>query len=87
MGLPQKLITHLGPIQGGWPRGADGNSVPFQVGGFTCGPRPGTVTFATLGLSKVSLLSRATGKAGAAIRCSTTTTDIPFEWTILSLPF
>src|SRR2546430_12527269 len=62
MGLPQHLEAFLGPIQGGWSRDIDGHPLPFQVVDFARGPRSHTVTFATLGLSKIPLRSRATGK-------------------------
>jgi Suppressor of fused protein (SUFU) len=55
VGLPQHLEEFLGPIQGGWSQDADGRKVPFAVVDFAGGPRPGTATFSTLGLSKTPM--------------------------------
>jgi hypothetical protein len=62
MSLPQHLEKFLGTIQGGWSHDADGRKMPFNVVEFAGGPRPNTVTFSTLGLSKTPLRSRTTGK-------------------------
>jgi hypothetical protein len=62
MNLPEHLEKFLGTIETGWPRDADGRKMPFQVALFARGPRAGTVTFSTLGLSKTPLHSRASGK-------------------------
>jgi len=62
MSLPQHLEKYLGTIQGGWSQDADGGKMPFQVVEFERGPRPDTVAFSTLGLSKTPLHSSATGK-------------------------
>ncbi len=55
MGLPEHLEAFLGTIRGGWSKDADGRKVPFSVAEFPNGPRPGMVTFSTLGLSKIPL--------------------------------
>ncbi len=62
MSLPQHLEKYLGTIRSGWSQDADGRKVPFSVVDFAQGPRPKTVTFSTLGLSKTPLHSRTTGK-------------------------
>ena len=61
MGLPQHLEKFLGPIQGGWSHDADGRKMPFAVVDFAGGPRPGTATFSTLGLSKIPLHAQMEG--------------------------
>ena len=55
MGLPDHLERFLGTIRGGWTTDADGRKMPFNVAEFPNGPRSDTVTFSTLGLSKVPL--------------------------------
>lgn len=56
------LIAHverfLGRIEEGWSRDADGKPLPFQIVR-TRGPTASSVAFSTLGLSNVSLQSRA----------------------------
>jgi hypothetical protein len=42
----------LGEIELGWSRDADGHDMPFQVVRFPRGSGDGTITFATLGLSR-----------------------------------
>ena len=49
--------THLGPMMGGWERGADGKKVPFTVVRFDSTPFKGCSAFATIGLSKYPLHS------------------------------
>jgi hypothetical protein len=45
------LEEHLGMIQYGWNKDADGRNLPFQVVKYEKGPFPGTVTYSTLGLN------------------------------------
>jgi hypothetical protein len=55
MGLPDHLERFLGTIRGGWTKDADGQKMPFSVVDFVNRPLPNTVTFSTLGLSKLPL--------------------------------
>lgn len=55
MGLPDHLERFLGTIRSGWTKDAEGRKMPFSVAEFSNGPRSNTVTFSTLGLSKVPL--------------------------------
>lgn len=60
------IITHyekyLGEILHGWRSGPDGGETAFDVVQFKGGPIAGTSTFATVGLSKFKLASRASAK-------------------------
>lgn len=55
MTLIDHLERYLGEIEGGWSRDADGHQMPFQVARFPHGSGSGTVSFATLGLSRYPL--------------------------------
>ena len=63
MDLPGHLESFLGPIDVGWSRDADGTEMPFQVVRFTQGPRLGTTAFATLGLGRLPLRAKTSGKS------------------------
>jgi hypothetical protein len=56
------LEFHLGAIKGGWFKDADGAGVPFPVARFD-GPFPDSIVLATIGLSRLPLRSRVSGKA------------------------
>ena len=60
--LIDHLESWLGPIESGWTRDADGNPTPFPVVLFPNGPRPDSVTFATLGMNRYSFKSRGDGR-------------------------
>jgi Suppressor of fused protein (SUFU) len=57
MGLIEHLEGYLGEIEGGWSRDADGDDMPFEVARFPRGSGRGTISFATLGLSRYPLQS------------------------------
>lgn len=57
MSLVDHLEGYLGEIEVGWSRDADGHEMPFQVVRFPGGSGSGTVSFATLGLSRYPLAS------------------------------
>jgi hypothetical protein len=57
MTLVDHLERYLGEIDSGWPSDADGKRLPFQVVRFPQGGGTGTVSFATLGMSKYPLES------------------------------
>jgi hypothetical protein len=59
--LVEHLERYLGEIEAGWSRDADGDELPFQVVRLPKGSGQGTVSFATLGLSRHPLRS-ASGK-------------------------
>jgi hypothetical protein len=61
MSLIDHLERYLGEIEAGWSRNADGHEMPFQVARFPKGSHSGTVSFATVGLSRHPLRS-ASGK-------------------------
>ncbi|MBO0745953.1 MAG: suppressor of fused domain protein [Candidatus Dormibacteraeota bacterium] len=52
MSLVDHLERYLGEIEGGWSVDKDGHDMPFQVVRFPRGSGSGTVSFATLGLSR-----------------------------------
>src|SRR5215470_14938988 len=60
--LIEHLESHLGPIDSGWSKDADGQRMPFEVVLFKGGPISNTLTLVTLGLSKTQLRSRQSGK-------------------------
>ena len=62
------LEAFVGDIVGGWRHDADGNPLPFQVVQTKGGPYEGTVTFSTLGLSKMPLADRSEGQEHGPIR-------------------
>ena len=62
-GLVEHLERHLGAIDVGWTRGADGAALPFSVVRFAKGSGPGTVAFCTLGLSRHALRSRTSDRS------------------------
>lgn len=47
------LENELGEIEHGWSVDGTGEKLPFQIVKYKKGPFPGTVTYSTLGLSKV----------------------------------
>lgn len=51
------LESHLGEIDYGWSQDGNGQKLPFQIVKYKNGPFPGTVTYSTLGLSNVPLVS------------------------------
>lgn len=55
MGLVEHFEQHLGRIESGWSKNADGAAMPFQVVRFLNPAGPGTIGFATLGLSRHEL--------------------------------
>lgn len=57
MSLVEHLERYLGEIDAGWSRDADGNEMPFQIVRFPRGSGSGTISFATLGLSRYPLRS------------------------------
>ena len=61
-GIVEHLERHLGPIDVGWSRDAEGARMPFQVVRLAGGRLPGTVAFATLGLSHHRLRSPPSGR-------------------------
>lgn len=54
---------HLGRIETGWQTDEYGDHTPFQIVRFVGGPADGYITFATLGLSNLALISPRSGKA------------------------
>src|SRR5215467_10649384 len=64
--MAENLIEHLesllGPITEGWLTDAEGRRQPFQIVMFKGGPIQNILTLATLGLSKVHLKLRKSGK-------------------------
>lgn len=62
MALVEHLERFLGPIEAGWSQDADGTKMPFQIVRFAGGSGPGTVSFSTLGLSRIPLHSSVSGK-------------------------
>jgi Suppressor of fused protein (SUFU) len=60
--LPAHFESYLGEIERGWSQDADGEAVPFQIVRFGQGPAPGTITFATLGLSRHGMPSETSGR-------------------------
>ena len=67
MQVEPSVTTHLerfcGPIERGWPIDPDGNKLPFQLVQMQRGPIDGTITYSTLGLSKIELRSRSSRKS------------------------
>lgn len=61
MSLAEHLERYLGEIEAGWSRDAAGNEMPFQIVRLPRGSGSGTISFATLGLSRYPLHSP-TGK-------------------------
>lgn len=61
------LIDHfertLGPVVVGWGKDPEGEGMPCQVVRFGRGSGPGTISFATLGLSRYPLSSPTSGRA------------------------
>jgi hypothetical protein len=51
MSLPRHLENYLGEIEAGWQEHSAGGAMSFQTARFPKGSGPGTVSFATLGLS------------------------------------
>ena len=62
VGLVDHLERHLGEIEVGWSRDADGFTMPFQVVRFAPPPLAGFSVFSTLGLSEAVLASRRSDK-------------------------
>ncbi|WP_282138237.1 suppressor of fused domain protein [Rossellomorea aquimaris] len=56
------MEDHLGKIEYGWSKDGNGNVLPFQVVKFNRGPFPGTVTYSSIGLSKLHLKSPVSNK-------------------------
>jgi hypothetical protein len=59
--LIQHLERHVGALEVGWTKDANGKTMPFQVGRFRVRGEPG-VTFSTIGLSRSGLRSRVSEK-------------------------
>ncbi|MDQ0577191.1 hypothetical protein [Agromyces albus] len=62
-GLVSHLESVLGPIQEGWALDPAGDRMPFQIVRFKHGSGPGSTAYATLGLGKHGLTSRASGRS------------------------
>lgn len=60
--LVDHLERFLGPIQEGWNLDVDGVKMPFQIVRFDKGSGPGTISFSTLGLSRLGLPSPASSQ-------------------------
>ncbi len=56
-GLIEHMERHLGKIEVGWSKDADGSAMPFQIIRFGSTAVPGCVVFSTLGLSSTALPS------------------------------
>lgn len=56
------LEKHLGEIKYGWSKDSSGKIQPYDVVKYNKGPFEGTVTYSTLGLSKIPLKSRMSDK-------------------------
>jgi Suppressor of fused protein (SUFU) len=61
MSLVDHFERYLGEIEAGWSRDDDGHPMPFQVVRFPQGSGNGTISFATLGLSRYPMRA-ASGK-------------------------
>jgi len=57
MGLIEHFERYLGEIEAGWSADVDGDPMPFQVVRFPRGSGGGTISFATVGLSRYPLVS------------------------------
>jgi hypothetical protein len=60
--VPAHLERYLGEIECGWSVDADGEAMPFQIARFARGPAPGSISFATIGLSHRSMPSPVSGR-------------------------
>ncbi len=64
--LIEHIERHLGTIESGWSKDADGETMPFSVARIDNPSGPGTVAFVTLGLSRHELHGSRPDKS---IRC------------------